>query len=404
MTHSYDRRALLFALAAAPAIARAAPAGPVLTARLDSPNTGRQGPLAPMQTEASLTGAAVLSARYFGAAVRIDQLRSDPALETAVRRDCAYLVPEIHLNWNSIEWNKGQYNFDPIDQLLDFADLHSLKVRGHTLIWNPSTPDWAIEEMLRHKDWRLISDYFGRVMGRYQDRIDEWEVVNEPVDTETGANGLRLTAFHQAFGPTYIERALEEARARAPSARLLINEYGFDYDNPVDQARRETFIQLLRRLKASGVPLDGVGVQAHLDLAKGPLKPQIVTEFLQRIADLGLDITITEMDVKECDYQAPIAQRDRLVADETKRYLDAALLQPAVRGVVTWGISDRYSWLSEGDGAGHPAEPGAPALPLNRGLPYAENYAPKPMYWTIQRSLLGSSLAGVAYRSPTSSA
>jgi endo-1,4-beta-xylanase len=37
------------------------------------------------------------------------------------------------------------------------------------------------------------------------------------------------------------------------------------------------------------------------------------------------------------------------VADEVKRYLDVALAEPAVRGLITWGLSDRHSWLTVTD-------------------------------------------------------
>jgi endo-1,4-beta-xylanase len=343
-----------------------------------------------------LATAADASRRYFGAAVRMDQIAADRSLHDLVVRDCAYLTPEIHLYWNSLEWDKGSYNFQPVDDLLTFASAHGMEVRGHTLIWDPCTPDWAKAEMNSRRDWDLVAGHFARVLGRYGDRIQDWNVVNEPLDTVDGDNGMRRTSFQRAFGSDYVARALKEARALAPKARLLINEYGFEYDNPTETARRETFLKLVRGLKERDVPLDGVGLQAHLDLSKGPLAERALRDFFREIAASGLDITISELDVKEWNHGLSDEDRDRLVADETSRYLDLALAETAVRGVVTWGISDKHSWLTENPGQAQKAPDGRTVL--NRGLPYDASYKPKAMYDAIRGSLSNSARRGIAFR------
>lgn len=338
-------------------------------------------PLDPPATVATLADAARAQGRYYGAAVRAEQLRQNAELRAAVLRDCQVLTPEIHLKWNSLEWRKGEFNFAPVDDLLAFSQQHGMEVRGHTLLWDQGTPDWARQEMLRRRDWSLMSGHLERVLKRYAARITDWDVINEPIDTEAGAAGLRRNVFHCAFGPTYIERVLEEARAHAPQAHLVINDYGFEYDNPVDQARRKAIVALARRLRASGAPLDGIGVQAHLDLSKGPLAVEGLRDMTRRLIDEGLEITITELDVKEAGFQGSAAARDQMVADETRRYLETMLAFPQVRGVVTWGLSDRFSWLSE------PPQRLHAEAPLNRGLPYDADYRPKAMHHALSEAL-----------------
>lgn len=331
----------------------------------------------------SLSRSARTGGRYFGVAVQPDQLDKNPAFRAAVLRDCDVLTPEIHLKWNSLEWRKGQFHYTPVDDILAFSDRHGMQVRGHTLLWDQSTPDWAKREMAANRDWSLISGHFDRVLGRYGQRIQDWDVINEPIDTQGGAHGLRRNVFHRAFGPTYIERALDEARARAPSARLLINEYGFEYGNPIDQDRRQAFVALSRRLLAAGAPLDGVGVQAHLDLSKGPIDGEGLRDMTKALIDLGLDITVTELDVKETAGAAPITVRDQRVADEARRYLDVMMAFPQVRGVVTWGLTDQHSWLSQKP---HSIRPDHDP---NRGLPYDADFEHKPIYWALMDSLKG---------------
>ena len=383
---------------------------------LSSSTPGRSpgaGPLIPNSTDlnvammetsvdsngVALSEVAQRSGRYFGAAVRSDQLEANPQLRELVIRDCTSLTPEIHLYWNCLEWNKGRYNFKPVDELLTFAAAHDMTVRGHALIWDPCTPDWAKAEMLRKRDWRLIERHFSNVLGRYRNDIEDWNVVNEPIDTVDGENDLRRTSFQRAFGPDYVARALRDARAIAPRARLLINEYGFDYANPVDAARRQAFLKLIRDLKQRDVPLDGVGIQAHLDLSKGPLAERELKIFFRELAATGVDITISELDVKEQGHHLPLAERDRLVAEEARKFLDIALGETSVRGVVTWGISDRHSWLTENPTQATLDARGRPVL--NRGLPYDQNYQQKLMHSAIHDSLGHSAKQGIAFKEPT---
>lgn len=336
----------------------------------------------------SLNELAKRSGRVFGAAMRSDQLAAEPALRQAAAAECGMLSPEIHLKWNSIENRKGSMWYEPVDQLVAFAARNGQKVYGHALIWEQSTPDWALRELKAKRDWRLVSDHFERVLGRYGETIEVWDVVNEAIDTQNGRQGLRRNTFHRVFGPGYIERALETARHYAPRAKLVLNDYSFEYDNYVDADRRKAFLKLVGELKGRGVPLDGVGLQAHLDLGKGPLKRSTVAPFMQALADMGMEIYITEMDVKERDYRATPEARDARVADEVARYLDIALDQKAVRSITTWGLSDRHSWLriERGDRVdrkryGNPAP--------NRGLPYDAAMRPKPMHQAMVRAFSG---------------
>jgi len=321
---------------------------------------------------------------FLGVAARAEHLQSDKDFAATVAQNCSWLTPEIHLKWDSLEYRPGQHNFKSVDDLLSFADGHGMQVRGHTLIWDQSTPQWAKERLRSERDWAMVDRFFGTVLGRYQSRISQWDVINEPIDVENGDKTLRRTVFHDAFGPTYIERALDSAHALAPSAQLMINEYGFEYRNPVDTAKRSAMLALTERLLKQGAPLHGIGIQAHLDLAKGPLDVAGMRHFLHELAQMGVSIVVTELDVREHDLKAPIELRDRRVADEVRRFLDVALAEPAVTGVITWGLSDRFSWLNDRMDE-HRAGPDPVAL--NRGLPYDVAYTPKPMFYAIQDAM-----------------
>jgi endo-1,4-beta-xylanase len=349
--------------------------------------------LAARTSDAANEGLAAAAARYgrfFGSAVRIDDLNAKQYLQQTVIRECSQLVPEFEMNWKAIEAVYGQLAFSEMDDLIAFSIANGKRVRGHTLLWHLGTPDWAAEMIRKQRDWNLIARYFGSVIPRYGDVIGMWEVVNEPIDPGRRADGLRESVFLEAFGPDYVARALTQARIFAPRAQLILNEYGLEYGLPDEVERRYFLLKLLERLRKAGAPLDGLGVQAHLDLRKGHISQAAVARFLREVADLGLLIVVTELDVKEADYTASAQERDRLVADEVRRYLDVALSERSVVGVTTWGLSDLHSWLevtkddyarfsgawTGGDGPG-----------LNRGLPLDSSMRVKSMYFAIRDAL-----------------
>lgn len=321
----------------------------------------------------------IAAGRLYGAAVRPGPLSADSAICATVIANFDWLTPEIDWKWNALEYRRGAWWFERADALVDFARRHGKSLRGHTLLWDQSTPDWAKAEMAERRDWRLIERWFAGALARYGDAACEWDVINEPIDTVHGDNGLRRNCFHRAFGPDYIARALRLAQRHAPGTRLFINEYGLDYGNREEHERRRALLRLIEQLRHEGAPLDGVGVQAHLDLGKGPLDAVSIGAMIREIGDMGLSVTITELDVREADRSCSLTVRDRAIDDEVRRYLDIVLAEPAVRGVVSWGVSDRDSWLRD-NAATSPDQ-------LNRGLPFDAALRPKPVLATLRRAL-----------------
>jgi endo-1,4-beta-xylanase len=359
----------------------------MLGAMLGAAAVSAFGAEASAATGESLAGVAARNGRFFGSAVRIDALNSEQALRQTVLRECSHLVPEYEMNWDKLEPAYGQLAFDKMDSLAAFAVSNDKKVRGHTLLWHLGTPDWAVQMLRERRDWNLISRYFGSVIARYGDVIERWEVVNEPIETGHRTDGLRDSVFLEVFGPDYIRRALTQARIFAPRAQLILNEYGLEYDIPIERDRRYLLLKLLERLKYANAPLDGLGLQAHLDLRKGFVSQRAIASFLQEVAGMGLTMVVTELDVKEADYAASPDRRDRMVASEVRRYLDVVLSHPAVLGVTTWGLSDLHSWLeiTDEDYARFPGAWSDGSSPgVNRGLPFDASMRPKPMYFAIR--------------------
>ncbi|MFN3353572.1 MAG: endo-1,4-beta-xylanase [Brevundimonas sp.] len=294
-------------------------------------------------------------------------------MRRAVLADCDTVTSEVHMKWDALQPAPDHWTTGSADALARHAREHGLSVRGHALLWEQSTPGWARRAVL-DGDWSAVETHFSRVLGRYGTEVAEWDVVNEPVDE----HGLKDNLFRRGLGSDYVARALELAHAIAPTARLFINDYSLEYDNAVEDGRRAALLKLVEDLKRQGVPLHGVGLQGHLDLGKGPLKPGVLDPFLRDLAGMGVEIAVTELDVNEQDRRLPLEVRDRRVADETRRYLEIVLAHEAVRSVTTWGLSDRHSWLQDQL---------PPGEPTNRGLPLDDRFRPKPMRQAIIESL-----------------
>lgn len=318
----------------------------------------------------------------FGAAVQSALLDRDRRYRHAVLQYCRRATPEFEFQWDQVETAEAVFNFAHADRVANFGRDNKIEVCGHTMIWHRSVPAWAEMRMREGASWPLVARHLDVMMRRYGG-VRFWAVVNEPIDTGYRQDGLRPSVFLQAFGEAYIEMALRTARQASSSALLLINEYGLEYDFQVEKDRRYLLLKLLERLRRAQTPLDGVGLQAHLDLRKGRVSQPDIAAFLKEIADLGLFVYVTELDVTEADYFLPVAQRDAIVADEVARYLDVVLDFPDVRGVTTWGLTDRFSWLEidparreKFEREGYWRDGTSPGL--NRGLPLDAQFQPKP--------------------------
>ncbi|HEY1431204.1 MAG TPA: endo-1,4-beta-xylanase, partial [Stellaceae bacterium] len=166
--------------------------------------------------------------------------------------------------------------------------------------------------------------------------------------------------------------------------RLVVNEYDVELDAPEQEARRRALLGLLEVMQRSGTPVDAVGIQAHLSCAGGPpFSASGLRRFLAEVSDLGLTIQITELDVTDENAPPDQAMRDRLVADTYRRFLDAALDEPAVKMVVTWGLSDRHSWIVRQET--HKSKWRADGM-QSRPLPFDADLNPKPAFEAIMQA------------------
>lgn len=326
----------------------------------------------------------------YGCAVLATMLRTNAVYGHAVAAEAAMLVPEYEAKFEALQPGEGRFDFEPLDVILAWAQARSLPVRGHALIWHEAMPAWARAALAEGpaRARGVMQAHFDTVLPRTRARIRDWDVVNEPVanppgsDNPSAAGPLRPTPWLTALGPDYIGMAFRLARERDPTLRLTLNDYGVEEDTPAADIKRRWLLALCRQLLDQRVPLDAVGIQAHLQMRNAFSAEKFVT-FVRALRAMGLSVLITELDVREPDRVADgYPARDAAVAAWVAAFLGAAI-DGGVRTVITWGLIDRYSWLvttpgvARRDGLHH------------RGLPLDWEADRKPMWRAMALAMGG---------------
>lgn len=326
----------------------------------------------PARAETGLRQRAAARGIVFGSMTNAKQIEW-PELRQALVRDCAITVPENEMKWGVTQPTPAAPNYAPADRVAAFARQNGLALRGHTAVWYRNLPGWAAEAIAGPDGRRVFEERVRGVVGHFKGQIAEWDVVNEEIEVKDGRDDhRRASPFLKAFGPDYIADAFRLAHEADPEAKLFYNDYGIEYDHRGMNERRAGVLKLLTDLKTAGAPIHGFGIQSHLVSALR-FDPALFRAFLAEVADLGLTISLTELDVNDYAFPEAVAIRDQAVADHLKLYLDTALDEKAVRTVVTWGFTDRDTWLNSFSARKDKAP--------QRPLPLDADLRPKPM-WT----------------------
>ncbi|MGA3161949.1 MAG: endo-1,4-beta-xylanase [Terracidiphilus sp.] len=318
-----------------------------------------------------------------GAAVVVHALQNDPALQRLITEQYGILVPEGELKWRALRPSQNQFDFTQSDALFSFAKDHHMQVRGHTLVWHNSVPDWLKNNSSQTDVRQLLIDHIHTVVGRYRGRVHSWDVVNEAIlPDDAQQDGLRRSFWFERIGADYIELAFRAAREADPHVRLTYNDYGVEYDHQEETTRRAAILALLHRLQKRNVPIDAVGIQSHIKAGSPSSIGKGLAGFIESARQMGMEVYLTELDVNEDDLLFDdVAQRDHAIASTYRDFLHVALDNPAVKAMLTWGVSDRRTWLNDGP-THHRKQPSRP----QRSLPFDRDYRPKEAFFAIRDS------------------
>jgi endo-1,4-beta-xylanase len=312
----------------------------------------------------------------------LDGKRANSFADVNVReiavRECGMLVPENELKWYALRPTPEGFDFARADKLMAFAAQNKMMMRGHTLLWHhmnwfpPWVKDFDFGARPAEAAERMLREHIATVCGHYGARIVSWDVINETIEDDTGA--MRQTVFTRYLSDRVVDIAFQATREGAPNAQLVYNDYmGWGEGGA---KHRAGVLKLLEGMRARGLPVDALGVQSHISTDKPDTDAQARSSrerewrrFLDEVVGLGLDLVITELDVRDNNSPADFALRDGAVADCARAYLDLMLSYRQTKYVMAWGLVDRYSWLQD-------RWPRADGLP-KRCCPYDDVYRPK---------------------------
>jgi endo-1,4-beta-xylanase len=302
-----------------------------------------------------------------GTAVRPEPLFCEDDYAQVLGREYNQVTPELDLTFSTLRPEFATFSFRIPDAMVDFAEQRGMAVYGHTLVWGEALPPWLTEAQLGPAQAAaVLQNHIQNVVGHYAGRMDAWNVVNEAIDYD---GSLRDTLWLQTIGPDYIDQAFQWAHEADPDARLIYN----DFQDEGLGVKSDGVFALVQGMVQRGVPIDGVGFQAHLELGFPHPSREEIAANMDRYAALGIDVYITEMDVtitgtpSEADLVAQAAIYEHM--------MHVCVTKPNCHALVTWGFTDKHSWVPE-------LVPGA-----GSALPFDANYAPKPAYYALRHGL-----------------
>lgn len=286
-------------------------------------------------------------------------------------------TPNWYFTDGGLRPNPSAYNFATMDKVVAYAQAHDMNIQAHHLLWGEEKwlPDWlkggqyTSDQLLK-----IIDDHIATVAGRYAGRIQEWTVVNEAFTRQQHLYGLHdWWADNTGGGTGYIDRAFIDARQADPQAKLILNDFGNEHFNPVSNAMYD----YIKAAKARGVPIDGIGMQMHIDGTHPPLKDEVIQN-MRRFGQLGVHVYVTEFDVNMSNVPASNETRDAIEANIYYEMMRACIEATDCHSFAMLGITDRETWYNYL----------GPSAANARPLMFDKNYQPKPAFYSLRNALL----------------
>ncbi|MDG9702868.1 endo-1,4-beta-xylanase [Streptomyces sp. DH37] len=305
--------------------------------------------------------------RYFGSATDNPEL-SDTQYTQILGSEFSQITVGNTMKWQYTEPSQGRFDYTAAEEIVDLAESNGQSVRGHTLVWHNQLPSW-VNDVPAGQLLGVMRNHVTHEVDHFKGRLIHWDVVNEAFE-EDGSR--RQSVFQQKIGDSYIAEAFKAARAADPDAELYYNDYNIEGIGP----KSDAVYEMVKSFKAQGIPIDGVGMQAHLIAGQVPASLQ---QNIRRFADLGVDVALTELDIRMTLPRT--AAKDAQQATDYGTVVEACLAVSRCVGITLWDYTDKYSWVPS-------VFPGQGAA-----LPWDENFAKKPAYHAIAAALNGGSPA-----------
>jgi endo-1,4-beta-xylanase len=337
------------------------------------------------QTTTTLRQAAAVRGIPIGAAAQADEYGETDPLTTngnyvnILSTQYDQLEPGNAMKWDVTEPALNTYNFQPGDELVAFAQKYGMRVRGHNLCWHNQLPGWLTPYAASATPAQmatLLQNHITTEVTHYAGQVFAWDVVNEAfTDTTPSVLGDSIWYDQPGIGQSgtgYIEQAIRWAHAADPNALLFYNDYNIEGPG----AKFNAVLAMVQDFVSRGVPINGVGFEMHI-MTNGYPSPSGLAQNMQALAALGIQVHITEMDVR-----VPVDSSGNATAAELQQQaqvyqniMTVCLEQPNCTAFQVWGISYNDSWI--------------PSVFAGYGaaLPFDFNYQPTPAFNALLTAL-----------------
>jgi len=317
----------------------------------------------------TLRQAAAAHGVFIGTAANYYHLtnQSDPTYKATIVEEYDLTTAENSCKFGGTQPNAppAPFTFADCDALAQFttgADAGTF--RGHNTVWGIYNPSWLTNYTAQQLQQALVS-HVSTVLGHYGSQTYCWDVVNEAVsDSSDPSLVFKPGTWYPAI-PDYVDLAFTTAAASAPAdVKLFYNDYNWEGYSSVKAAKIRG---MLSAMKAKGIRVDGVGFQMHVSVDSYP-DPADVSKNMAALAEMGLEVHITEMDVRCVNCTEARLQTQASIYGQM---LSACLANKNCKSFETWGYTDRYTWLWDFENPNHDN-----VMPL----PFDINYGKKPAY------------------------
>lgn len=303
-----------------------------------------------------------------------------------IKKHFSLIVAENSMKPQYVEPSRGKFNFSDTDKIIDFANENNLQARWHTLCWHSQTPNWMFTsknggKASKEEAMENLKTFIFTVMEHNKGKnIHSYDVVNECISDSTGnlRSGSEGSKWYEIIGPEYVDLAFTWAHQADPDAFLVINDYSLE-SNP---KKREAMYKLVKGMKERGVPVDGIGLQMHIDITS-PSAAEI-KKTIEYFSELGVKVLVTEMDMSVYgwnDKSTSINKNklEKVLQTQAKRTKEifSVYEEEAKKGnltsVIYWGIDDGMSWKNNFPARGR----------TDYALLFDRNFEPKPCFWAL---------------------
>ncbi len=282
-------------------------------------------------------------------------------------------TPNWYFTDGGLRPSRDSYNFKQMDEIVSFAQARGMPVEAHHYVWGEEKwlPDWLKQGQFSKQELLdIMREHILTVGKKYSGKVAQWTVVNEAFTRERHLYELRDWWADNTGGMGYIDHAFRWAKEADPKSKLILN----DFDNETINDTSNAMYDYLKSALARGVPIDGIGMQMHLDGVHPPQKDEVISN-MKRFADLGLEIYVTEFDVNMDNVKADAKSKNKIQENIYYEMMRACIESKVCHHFAYLGITDAETWYKH------------IGLKDPRPLMFDERYNPKPAFWGVRTAL-----------------